>query len=362
MHSAVTRIWSKCLRPISVFLTVLLAASCNHSGLVADVAVKLVRPDDSVWLGRDTTFCGDFPEVLHCVDIQIVKDTILILQNQVGAVDSSHFKAYSTRTFRHLGSFIRKGRGPGELVSPHIARTSSDEEYLSISDNATGLSWWIDVPESIKSGQTKVVQTTNLPVNTVDWVPLSELSQLTLNLEDNELVSRIIDQDGNALRTFHPYRGIDAERCMTHLSCMLTNNGRTGTVAMGMVFFPQITFIDTDSGEHRSIAVDKDWRNWKQVLSSMLDKDSIEYYAGITSTPDCIFATYWGVPIGKTLEGGHGSSIHVFDWKGHFLYEIRVKEEIGHLAFDKDSACLYCIDQSEDRIVRYDLSGLLPKR
>lgn len=146
---------------------------------------------------------------------------------------------------------------------------------------------------------------------------------------------------------------------MTHLSSILVNNKSGGKVAEAMVLFPQINIIDTVSGQVHSIAVDKNYRKWKSVLDRMIDMSTIEYYVGATSTSDYIFAVYKCHPIGMLNDDTNGSSIHVFDWDGNFLYEIKVPESIGNITFDCRTKFLYCVAKPENRIVRYDLSGLL---
>ena len=119
--------------------------------------MKLVSPEKVLSLNCDTAFRCPFPEVLHCCGIQIVNDTVLVLQDQVSDSNPYHFKAYSTNTFAYMGSFIRNGRGPGELVQPHIAKSNTLERYLSVNVNQEGKAYKLDVDESIKSREAAVI-------------------------------------------------------------------------------------------------------------------------------------------------------------------------------------------------------------
>jgi len=51
--------------------------------------------------------------------------------------------------------------------------------------------------------------------------------------------------------------------------------------------------------------------------------------------------------------------IHVFDWSGSFLYDITVRENVNAMAFDELGGMLYALDRTDNRIYRYDLSGLI---
>ena len=91
----------------------------------------------------------------------------------------------------------------------------------------------------------------------------------------------------------------------------------------------------------------------------MSSPDTIQYYEGATSTPEYIFATYKDVPLSRLNERGQGTFVHVFDWEGNFIYNIEVSENIDNIAYDARTGHLYCHEKTEDRIVRYDMSGIL---
>ncbi|MCM1177401.1 MAG: TolB-like 6-bladed beta-propeller domain-containing protein [Clostridium sp.] len=343
-----------------VLIVAVLAFSCNRSGIVNDAPVRLARPDKVVSKSIDTAFRNPAPEVLHCFFIQIINDTLLIVQDQASEDNTYHFKAYSTNTFNYLGAFVRKGRGPGEMLHPHIVKCTSSERSLNVNDNSLSLACAIDVEESISSRNTAIVQNTVLPPGVIDWLPLPDSRQFVLQSEKGEMIFRTIGSCGEVLRTFDLYGGHNSEWQVTYLSSIFLNDGKTGKVAEVMLFFPQVNIIDTEKGHVYSVAVSKDYRKWKSVMDSMIGMDTKEYYAGAASSPDYIFAAYRKHPIIMQDDSAHyDTSIHVFDWNGKFLYRIEVDEEIGSMAFDSRTKFLYGIDRGEGRIVRYDLSGLI---
>ena len=346
------------LRQNLLIVSALLLVSCIHSGIMQDVEVKLAYPNNVVSIEADTTLFS-FTEVLNCLDIKIVNDTVLVLMDQANDINPYHFKAYSTDTFEYLGSFIRKGRGPGEMLSPYVMRTNPDEKYLTLRDNSVSQVFVVDVEKSVKSQETSVLFNSDLPSGTFDCFILPDSMQFRSQIENKEIIFRIIDKDGNEAETFSPYKGIDGERYMTYFSDILVSNWKNGKVAEAMIFFPQINIFDTENGTLKSVAVDKYYRKWKLVMSKMIGPDSRQYYVGASSSQDYIFAAYKNVTLAELMKGGQGTSIHVFDWEGTFLYDIRVKEDIECMAFDSRTEYLYCIERSERNIVRYDLSELL---
>ena len=311
-------------------------------------------------MAPDTTFHDVFSEVLHRYSISAVNDTIIVFSDQVSENNPYRFKAYSTNTFNYLGAFIRNGRGPGEMLSPRMVSDNANEECLCLATSDYA-SYIVDVEKSIETGQTAVVHRYDLPSGTIDWLPLSDSEHFILQKENRELVFHTIAPDGTVHRTFPLYKGLDHDRYMTHLSSILVNNGKTGQVAEVMLMFPQINFIDTHSEKVYSVAVNKDYRKWQSVLDRMFDAEMVQYYDGATATSDYIFAIYRCLPLGKFNNPDYGSSIHVFDWDGKFLYDVRVAENISYITFDKRSGFLYCITKPEDLVVRYDLGGLLGK-
>ena len=129
-------------------------------------------------------------------------------------------------------------------------------------------------------------------------------------------------------------------------------------VAMVMCFFPQLSIYNVNDGTSMAIAVNKDFRDWKSIMARRLSPSTTQYYSSITTSSDYIYAVYRDIPIGRLCESGIGSSIHVFDWDGNFKYDIKVKESIGQMTYDEKNSCLYCIELSEGRIIRYDMTSL----
>ncbi len=347
-----------CQRVLIVMVT-LLSASCGREGIVGDVAVRYVKPAEVVSVSVDTTLQCTFEDVVSCYRPQVVNDTILVLQEQACDGNPYFFKAYSTNNFRFLGSFARIGRGPGEMMSPYLINDTTHPEYLTVKENGLGIVYAIDVEKSIESGRIHVAESYELPPDIIDWIPLTSSRQFDLQLENRALIFNVKDREGTVMKSINLFKGVDAERYMTHLSSIFVNNGGSGKVAEVMLMIPQINIIDTDTGQVQCIATDKDYRKWEKILASRFDSNIKEYYCGAASTAEYIFAVYKGVPLSKLNGKGQGSSLHVFDWDGSFLYDIRIAENIDNITYDSRTKNLYAVAKPDNRIVRYDLSGLL---
>lgn len=333
--------------------------SCTRASIIDSGKVRFEKPDRVVSVDADTTLSGDFHEVLNCLNIQIINDSILIVQDQVNETNTTHFKAYSTNSFDFMGAFIHNGRGSGEMISPRIVKVASSEENLYLGINSSPQAYCLDLEKTLYTKDVVMVDEHVLPVNAVDWTPLRDSARFTMNYENNEFVFNTIDNHGRITGKFNLLRGIDADRNATFLSLFLISGYNSGKVAIPMFFSPVICFLDTDSGEMNTVAVDKDYRKWQSVINHGLDMNTVQYYTGATASEKYVFAAYRKLPLGRLHEVGNGSSIHAFDWAGNFKYEIKVKENIEQMTFDSMTKHLYCIEKSEGKIIRYDMNGLL---
>ena len=93
------------LRRISFWFPLLLAVSCGRSGLVDNVPAEYVVPEKTVSLDPEFRFAA--AEVLRCCGIQLVGDSLLVLQDRPSEDSPWYFKAYSTVSFDYIGSFVR---------------------------------------------------------------------------------------------------------------------------------------------------------------------------------------------------------------------------------------------------------------
>lgn len=336
----------------------LVMVSCHHSGVMQDVSVELARPEKVVSIDCDTTFCNNFSEILNCFRLQIVNDTILVVQEQTNNANVYNFKAYSVNGFNYMGAFARNGRGPGEMIRPHVA-SCSNARYLNMNLNSEGKAYAVNVEETLQHGKLSIVKDYILPAGTIDWLPLPDLRQFVLQSEKGCITFRYIGMNNEVSDTFELNKSIDKENFVAYLSSVMASNLNNGKVVDAMIFFPQINIFDTEKGTLKSVAVDEAYSKWESVISMAIGTDTKQYYVSAATSQDYIFAAYKGVSLEDLMKGGLGTSIHVFDWESNFLYDIKVEEDIEDMTFDNRTMHLYCIEKSERNIVRYDLSELL---
>ena len=339
-----------------IMLISLLVVSCSSQD-----TTKIVRAEKVVSLSIDTTFSVSFPELSDIFQIRLINDTLLVFQEQTNEDAIYHFKVYSTNTFNYLGSIIRNGRGPGEMIQPHMAISDSKEKYLNINLNAIEKAFSIDVNNSLEEQSPQIVHTYSLPSSTIDWIPVSDSTQFVFRLDGNSIIPQVVDTGRNIVMDFPFALDSVLEHQITYLSSFLICNKDSGLVAQVMQFLPQINFFDTVSGQQFSLHTIPYKKSWESVTSHMLDINTKQYYIGATCSREFVFASYKGISLGELIESAHGTRIHILDWSGHFLCDICVEEDIRNMAFDSQRNHLYCIDNEKFTIVRYDLNEIVSK-
>ena len=339
-------------------IAISIVTSCRNNSILRGVRVDLMSPDKISVLEEDSLFDCRFDEILDCQNIQIVSDTILIVQDYTSEDNIFHFKAYSTLSLDYLGEFISNGRGPEEMIRPHVIKSNSSDNLLCLSDNSTSTCGFFDIKSSDDIRKDLVLNRINVPDNVLDWIPATDSSLFSMSLNSDKLHFLLSDMCGNEITTYQLYNDANGQVVVPKISCLFTNNTQSGKVAAAMLSLPQIYILNTSDGKVKSVAVNSQYRNWKNIVTEMFGPETIEYYSGIASDDDYIYAVYSGASIMEVNSGEFVPSLHVLDWDGNFLYELRLEDSISNLAVDSHSKMLYCLRKSDHSILRYDLSRL----
>ncbi len=323
------------------------------------VPVEFKKPEKTFYAERDASFDLRILEAFGPSSLQIVSDSILIIQKQPDDASPYFFLAYSIRTLRYLGSFSQKGRGPGETISPNMAAVSSSASYLYIRDSFLKQSWEVDVMSSIRAGTMVYALTIPALDSGPIWIPVGDSLFFSYDRKGKELFYKVLTIAGEEYKSFSPFRGMDFDRYFTQMSEIPTGEGVNGRLAFPMVFFPMLHYWDIENGQWRAIAVDPDWRKWRKLLQEPMNLEKMEYYAGAASSAKYIVALFQKRRLGDGRERGTESEVHFFDWEGNFLYRIIVGDDLKGVTFDSNDSCLYGIDRVTGQILRYNLSSIL---
>lgn len=350
----------------------LLLASCDTENIVRDAEIELAKPMKNLYIEKDSSFDCGFPETLSCRDVFIANDSVMLLYDNIASSGTGNcfYKAYSLDDYSYKGEFLRAGRGPGEVLFPEIVGTFRSAEDGKVKcylwDMMLSQSYVSDFQEAMEGTGNAVEKISDLPSNTIDVVPYQDSLQLVVNVAQGKILFHLIDRNGEILKTFRLYPdNISAERYLPIFSNSIVVNSEKSLVALIMLAIPQVNFLNLNDGSVHSVAVDKTYRNWKNILSCATRisdyMQSKQYYNNAESTPDYILALYLDRKRDDIAKGilGQSPCVHIFNWEGDFLYNLHVTEDISKIAYDSKRKFMYGLDINEGSIYRYDLSGLL---
>ncbi|MCM1502617.1 MAG: TolB-like 6-bladed beta-propeller domain-containing protein [Bacteroidales bacterium] len=315
----------------------------------------------------DSSFIPDFPQTLNCVGVSIVNDSILLLREQKRESNDLHlYKAYSLPDFSYLGEYFMYGRGPGEYLSPDLGGICNlrdmDNRCEYVFDIMQNKSYAFDFVKSTETGRDISYPISELPDETLYAYPFCDTLQFIMNMADKSLHAHISNQDGSNVQTTKMYPGLVSMNNYSQFSNAVAINNERGIIALMMTYLPQLNILNPMTGDIKSFAVDKAYKDWKRIINISSLKaimNTSMYYTCANSASSHIIAVYRNVSPGNLKDSNKGSHIHIFDWDGEFLYDIELNEMLGATAFDPQRKHLYTNDALTDEIYRYDLSGLI---
>lgn len=337
-----------------VITAVSLISSCQDSN-VFDCEATLVTAENEVSISGEEMVLTGGPFIGGISDIQAVDSFLVIKASAKECPDFLY--VYNTDNGRFAGSFLTKGRGENESITPIYGSTylnTSGRQSLYLFDLSSGLSYGFDVNESVTDGTTQLLSLGRMPSSTLYANPIHDSLHFARYPQPDGIVGELIDGKGTVKKKISVYPSISGYDYFSNLSSADAVFTGSSTIAMAMLNLPQINILDISSGERRTYAVGKSYKHWKKIFT---EGEQTMYYMGATATDRYLFTLYYGVPILDWVHGNFISHIHIFSKDGHFIYDITLSEKIEALTYDRASTCLYGADQ-DDRIYRYDLSEL----
>ena len=308
-----------------------------------------------------------------------VYDSLIVFWNPRFA--DQFFCLYNVDTEEEIGYFCNKGRGNNEFLSvapvSQFFKMDNDLKTPLCDFNKRKIYFW-NISQSVLE-KTTVYDTV--------------ISYDALNLGKNSIASNLFYQsDDTFLAMIKPLYFIEDDTPLPYyqkwrLPCETINDYHVykkpegddihfdetqkervysfdaikpdgSKIVQAMRKVPQINIIDTRTGE----TVFYRLANVSQV--SLFDSrwdDECVYYNSIQADDNYIYATYWG---DKQWDASIGSKcpfvriIHVFNWNGEMLYELKTDRTFFRIALDPVRNRLYTADLDTDEMYYIDLNEL----
>lgn len=340
------------------FLPVSLSVSCDNNGNnIFGCPAEIVKAGKSAALKGDIVSFDGMP-VMQISSLCTVDSFLVVTANTKDCPDRMYVLDIHDRLFK--GSFIANGRGPDELLNPHCggmfrSRTGSNSMYIF--DLSLCESYAFDVETSINTGHTELSRICRLPGGTLYAYPFKDTMHFVKVPESECFDGMILNPDGSMARKVALYGDVPGYLYFDKLSSADAFFPGTDMMAMAMAMLPQVNFIDVTTGEKHTVAVDRQYGEWEQLLYDDMYTPTICYTAAVPAG-NMIVALYHGAPLADWAAGDAPAHLHVFDADGGFLYDLSLAESLKAIAYDTDSGLLYGAD-TEDRIYQYDMSGII---
>jgi hypothetical protein len=254
------------------------------------------------------------------MDMLIMNDLVIILDGQT----DRFFHALSIEDYSHMGSFIRRGRGPGEeeAIAPYIKayegnqllyQTMHDLKAAKVTKTDSSIDIVIhntfDLPESLRMGSDfflvndVIFNSNSLHPNSKDYLVFNKETRKVSEWGESPPVSEM---------------KISPELLATHNSKLTTFNLKEDRIAS---VFHSLPLLRIYSLENEKLIVEHSMadpsHNLNTISSGQIlpgDKGLVNYYQRIKSTDDYIYALYAGFSVADHYK--EGEVPHIFDWSG----------------------------------------------
>lgn len=311
-----------------------------------------------------------------------VYDSLAIFWNR--RFSEHFFGIFNIDTGEEIGYFCNKGRGPGEFSDIHpifqLFRKENDLMTLLYAQNKREISFW-NISQSVINGVT--VYDTIVPYDgTVKSIVRNSRFDYLFYQTEDRLLAKIATNTLNENETTFPayeqrsiytnelvrdYRIYKKEFMRNKASEIMPVDFFYSIdaakpdgfkIVQAMRRLPQINILDTRTGEVIGCRM-KNGPGFSLFETNMSNANI--YYTSVQADDNYIYATYWGKKqwgIDKNGKLPIFNTIHVFDWSGKYLHELKTDRSFLRISLDEVKNRLYASDPETEEIYYLDLDEL----
>lgn len=289
---------------------------------------------------------------------------------------------YNLKSGEELGSFCRKGRGPGEILAmtPFFDSGSKADQVYIFDATCSDLQTW-NIPASLAEGRDVCKDIVHL--NKRKPGPLTLMS--IYRLGDDSLLAYdacqlrsfmltdiprywIFDQDTgevrDSIKCFRKVplkssgkRELSCTTLMSHSSCL---NSARDKMFLAMRMFPMIAIIDIHNHESSGFFLRR--------MPRQNDRDPVLYFSSVTATDRYVYCLYYGKEerdhVPQTIEEENSrkglSLLYVMDWEGRLRAKYRLDDVYHKCQVSNDGLYLSRLSLSGSALYRLPLSDVVP--
>lgn len=247
-------------------------------------------------------------------------------------------------------SIIRLGRGPNEFLSPFLTGEYSgnqDNPWFGVTDISTSRYYMIDLKRSIENGSTYVINSFNYPQGAMECFNIGASEMLISYSEpvDKSIKTDIIN-DGSSQNMYSLFNGIldnMSEMRVLGGSFRLRPDNQKLVIAFSCIDTIQILDINK-SIKGSTIMTSDNLRKDITRLKGVEQTDLVRYYSDIAATDKYIYAIYFNQTWADILKEGEqrqSTFLHILDWNGKKLWNIKLDQNIQTLTVDESENIVY---------------------
>ena len=347
------------------FLIVLIISSCSSNSLQMGFG-QVSYVNDSLFVdisASENQFEVVPYDVMGILDIKI-EDSLLFISAKTESTDL--VKCFDCRNKSFVGSFMKKGRGPGEVTGCQFFdywRFLNDETGLFMYAKDSGLNLIkIDVKGSMESGITRFeMYSDSIPDMMSSFYPIDDTTLFVLSLNRNlksfkrgiwDVRAKNYSRNFlNELDTFQVSK--DDFYSSNLLSSLVGYNKRKDLIVEANVVMNTIHIYSLDRGDTKKTIClgDEIWRI--DEFERKGERYWINTFGHIVTRDDYFAVLYHGLTDEqRSKENGGASIIYFFDWDGSPLQLVKLPFYSSTFDLDDSNGFLYALDSADDCIMR----------
>ncbi len=293
------------------------------------------------------------------------------------------FTIFNIDTGKEIGYFCNKGKGPREFSTIHCIfqffRKENDLMTLLYAQNERKIFFW-NVSQSVMKGTTVFdtivpydnqikstiknsrfdylfYQTEDRLLAKVAPIPLGENGTTFPSYEQRTIQTNELVRDFRIYKKESMHNKISKMMPVEFFYSIDAIKPDGSKIVQAMRLLPQINIMDTHTGEVVGCRINGPGYS---LFETDMEKFNI-YYISVQADDNYIYATYWGKEQWEADKEGKlplFNTIHVFDWSGKHIYELKTDRSFLRVSLDVVRNRLYTADLETDEIYCLELSEL----
>jgi hypothetical protein len=306
-----------------------------------------------------------------------VYDSLMLFWNP--KLPDRFFNVFNLDTGADMGTFCHKGQGPGEMVSVSPVYQIFEEEnelktLLLAAYNKKILKW--NISRSVRQQTTVIDTIIDYSCNVEN---MGACYNLIIFLQNEDIlftrVPSVELSEEEASLPFYQKRTLHSDKMLKDYPIYgkSIKNGKASIIpeaffgsvdnfnpdgskiVQAMRYIQQLNILDTETGKVTGYRV-----NGSPDFSIFeAEKKTINpSYVRVQADEQYIYASFWGKKTWGIEEIPVINTIHVFDWNGRWLYELKTDRPVHEMWLDRIRNRLYTTDLNDDDVFYLDLNEI----